>query len=66
MAYWILQANPARYRVAEAIAEADSIRTWTVARQRRAIVPGDRRAPGWMPPGQIAAKEAVAVTRHCS
>jgi hypothetical protein len=32
MAYWILQANPARYRVAEAPAEADSIRTWTVAR----------------------------------
>jgi predicted RNA-binding protein with PUA-like domain len=41
MAYWILQANPARYRVAEALAEASSIRTWTVARYRRGIVPGD-------------------------
>jgi EVE domain-containing protein len=44
MAYWILKANPARYRVAEALAEASSIRTWTVARYRRAIVPGDRFA----------------------
>jgi len=44
MAYWILQANPARYRVAEALADASSIRTWTVARYRRAIVPGDRFA----------------------
>jgi EVE domain len=44
MAYWILQANPARYRVAEALADASSVRTWTVARYRRAIVPGDRFA----------------------
>jgi predicted RNA-binding protein with PUA-like domain len=44
MTYWILQANPARYRVAEALADASSIRTWTVARYRRAIVPGDRFA----------------------
>jgi hypothetical protein len=44
MAYWILQANPVRYRVAEALAEASSVRTWTVARYRRAIVPGDRFA----------------------
>src|SRR5260370_8868818 len=34
MAYWILQANPARYRVAEALADPSSIHTWTVARYR--------------------------------
>ena len=50
MAYWILQADPARYRVAGALAEASSIRTWTVARYRRAIVPGDRFAL-WVTPG---------------
>jgi hypothetical protein len=44
MAYWILQANPARYRVADALAGASNIRTWTVARYRSAIVPGDRFA----------------------
>jgi EVE domain len=44
MAYWILQANPARYRLAEALANPDSIRLWTIAHHRAVIAPGDRFA----------------------
>jgi hypothetical protein len=44
MAYWILQANPARYRLSDALADPGSIRTWTVAHHRDVIAPGDRFA----------------------
>lgn len=44
VAYWILEANPSTYRVFDALADAENIRTWTVARYRRDIAPGDQFA----------------------
>jgi hypothetical protein len=44
MAYWILQANPSRYRLSEALANPGSLRLWTVAQHRAVIAPGDRFA----------------------
>jgi hypothetical protein len=47
MAYWILQANPSTYDVFGALADADSIRTWTVARYRHDIMSVKRRGNSW-------------------
>jgi EVE domain len=44
MAYWILQANPARYRLPDALANPASIRTWMIAHHRNVVAPGDRFA----------------------
>lgn len=44
MAYWILQANPARYRLADALTEAARVASWTITRRRDEIAAGDRFA----------------------
>jgi hypothetical protein len=45
MAHRILQANLNRYHCAKHwLADPDSLRFWTVARHRMAIVPGDQFA----------------------
>ena len=44
MAYWILQANPKRFQIDDALRDAAAIRKWIVARYRRDIAPGDEFA----------------------
>lgn len=41
MAYWILQPNPDRYRIFDALSDVQALRTWTVAQHQQAITPGD-------------------------
>jgi 5-methylcytosine-specific restriction protein A len=44
VARWILQCNPERYRLREALRDGYRIRSWTVARYLRDITPGDEVA----------------------
>lgn len=44
MSYWIFQANPALYRIFDALGDADAICYWTVTRYQHDIAPGDQFA----------------------
>jgi len=44
MRYWILQVNPGRYRIFDALHDAKVINKWAVRRYRNEISPGDRFA----------------------
>lgn len=44
MARWILQCNPRRYRLRDALGDGFSVRSWTVARHLHDIAPGDEIA----------------------
>src|SRR5450755_4052179 len=44
MVRWILQCNPERYRLHEALRDGFDVRSWTVARHLRDIAPGDEVA----------------------
>lgn len=44
MKYWILQANPRKYRIFDALEDPSSMRKWVVARYRNEIAPGDEFA----------------------
>jgi EVE domain len=41
MSHWILQANPRRYRLFDALRDGYEVSTWTVAQFREEIAPGD-------------------------
>jgi hypothetical protein len=51
MARWILQCNPKRYRLLEALRDGFDVQSWTVARSRRVIAPGDEFAMWISGPG---------------
>ena len=51
VARWILQCNPARYRLLDALSDGFDVRTWTVVRYLRDIAPGDEVAMWISGPG---------------
>src|SRR5712692_2191438 len=44
VARWILQCNPERYRLRDALRDGFDVRSWTVSRYLREIGPGDEAA----------------------
>jgi hypothetical protein len=44
MVYWILQANPDRYRIYDALRDGYDIGSWRIAQFRNEITPGDKFA----------------------
>jgi 5-methylcytosine-specific restriction enzyme A len=44
LAHWILQCNPERYRLGDALRDGFEIRSWTVSRYLREIAPSDEIA----------------------
>jgi 5-methylcytosine-specific restriction protein A len=44
MNYWILQANPRRYRLSDALSDGYDVSSWNVAQFRDKIAPGDEFA----------------------
>jgi predicted RNA-binding protein with PUA-like domain len=44
MRYWILQANPRRYRLLDALRDGYGISSWSIAHLREEIAPGDEFA----------------------
>ena len=51
MARWVLQCNPERYRLLDALRDGYDVRSWKVARYLRDITPGDEVAMWISGPG---------------
>jgi hypothetical protein len=65
MKYWILQANPKKYRIFDALEDPSRMRKWVVARYRDDIAPGDEFAL-WLSGKDGGVKAFGIVTGHAA